>query len=1068
MSKDGSAPFGATDQPGDDSGPSNGIVRTNDIITYDVNVNVVGGTAENETFTLTAPEGTEWLQLPTECTGGGSRINGRQLICNLGSLTNQSQVVQPSLRVTGAKQNGDTVQVTGTVTADNATTPNVPAPNPPITRVSAAPRFDLVKDRFEHRSVAAAAPDGTSGRVFYYPIAIENTPRDPSIPHRLGAEQLRSPLSFTDDISQILEGVASPDARLYTWGKDGPGCWLPSYEKFGAGDQPGGAGGGPAFVTDSGAVSCAQSASGANIDVTLTGTDTSATHVPSRALWNSLPAGNGYVASIMLAIWIPDTDLRAAADATGGVVRMKDTLTGFSPTSTSGQTNVDPPANNSYQMSNKLSMGLGYDKNFVLTDNDRYYAPGSQVLAYVIARNQGLGVVDPQIACDVFDKTQMTIVAARADPEPAGTKVQYAAQPTRQTPQQMATQTCGDTDGPWYDGITAVPGGAAAVGRVRVVGPVAGQSARYLNMEFRIRDDARLDDRVRNYGAYQDANTNNGNWTLTGSNPDLADCCLADYLLLSPVLARIVKKTVDPGTNASTTQNKDQIVTAGTTAKFALYPSLTSGGKPPGPQDVTVVDTLPKYLQYVSGSATREPSSVVENPDGTTTITWVYPQTVPGTSIAPITFEVRADPAAPAGDLVNKAVIGTPLDTSAEKERTAQRQLTVVEGKGLIVSKRVVKPTVIIGDRMEYTLTADNRTSSALSTIDIIDVLPHRGDNRNPASGFTGRAELAAAPTPTPAGGTLRYTKAAPNGISLNPNAASNGPGGTSTWCVEADFGTTGCPTGLAEATAFRYDKPGPIAPSAGVSLGISLRNTDQAAGDVYTNRAGAAAPEIALPVESPDVPVRVVAGCAGDFVWLDEKRTGVQSGNDPAVPDVTVTLTGTDDLGGQVRRTTKTGKDGKYRFGNLRPGTYTATFTQPIGYTFTTKNAGTDPASNSVAGSNGAGDPFTLNKDTTDSGALIGVNCDLNQDAGLIRQHQPTPPTPGPSPPTPSPSPPTPTPTPPTPTPTPPTPTTSVPPSDPVLPETGPNTVWPGLLAAGMIIAGIAIFLVARRRRDT
>ncbi|MGI9601166.1 MAG: SdrD B-like domain-containing protein [Acidimicrobiales bacterium] len=50
-------------------------------------------------------------------------------------------------------------------------------------------------------------------------------------------------------------------------------------------------------------------------------------------------------------------------------------------------------------------------------------------------------------------------------------------------------------------------------------------------------------------------------------------------------------------------------------------------------------------------------------------------------------------------------------------------------------------------------------------------------------------------------------------------------------------------------------------------------------------------------------------------------------------IPNTTMTLTGTDDLGNPVSATTTTGVDGDYSFAVLRPGTYTVTETQPIGY---------------------------------------------------------------------------------------------------------------------------------------
>ena len=67
--------------------------------------------------------------------------------------------------------------------------------------------------------------------------------------------------------------------------------------------------------------------------------------------------------------------------------------------------------------------------------------------------------------------------------------------------------------------------------------------------------------------------------------------------------------------------------------------------------------------------------------------------------------------------------------------------------------------------------------------------------------------------------------------------------------------------------------------------------------------------------------------------VFTDNNNDGVQQWDEKGISRVKVTLTGTDDLGNAVQLTTITSRWGTYEFGNLRPGTYTITETQPMCY---------------------------------------------------------------------------------------------------------------------------------------
>ncbi len=73
-------------------------------------------------------------------------------------------------------------------------------------------------------------------------------------------------------------------------------------------------------------------------------------------------------------------------------------------------------------------------------------------------------------------------------------------------------------------------------------------------------------------------------------------------------------------------------------------------------------------------------------------------------------------------------------------------------------------------------------------------------------------------------------------------------------------------------------------------------------------------------------------ASIAGN-VYYDANNDGVFQNTESPIPGTRVTLTGTDDLGNAVNTSTNTLADGSYFFGDLRPGDYKLTETQPAGY---------------------------------------------------------------------------------------------------------------------------------------
>lgn len=109
------------------------------------------------------------------------------------------------------------------------------------------------------------------------------------------------------------------------------------------------------------------------------------------------------------------------------------------------------------------------------------------------------------------------------------------------------------------------------------------------------------------------------------------------------------------------------------------------------------------------------------------------------------------------------------------------------------------------------------------------------------------------------------------------------------------------------------------------------------------------------------EIPPSTISG----FVYVDVDTNGTRNG-EPGINNVTVTLTGTNDLGQAVNATVQTDASGAYRFTNLRPGTYTVTEpNQPPATTNGQTNPGPVP---------GGGTPGSSTPQTTTPSAIMNL----------------------------------------------------------------------------------------------
>ena len=270
--------------------------------------------------------------------------------------------------------------------------------------------------------------------------------------------------------------------------------------------------------------------------------------------------------------------------------------------------------------------------------------------------------------------------------------------------------------------------------------------------------------------------------------------------------------------------------------------------------------------------------------------------------------------------LTNRAVFALPGSGTALTSSPVI--VTVVEPR-LGLTKDIVQTLADAGDLMDVVLIATNTGTGAAYDVAVRDPLP-------PALFAGASVQLGSAGVDYPSGFTAAY------------DADSN--------AVVYSSGT------VAAGGSARFVFHVPLA--AGVLPGTIVTNTAQVA--QYTTLSNAVPNERYEPVTQAVDTVTIRTSSVSGFVYGDSNNNGVKNNGEPAITNVTITLCGTNHLGGLVSLTTATTADGSYAFAGLRPGAYTLTETQPTNW---------------IDGSETVGTPFggAVNN-AADSQAIIGL----------------------------------------------------------------------------------------------
>jgi uncharacterized repeat protein (TIGR01451 family) len=904
-----------TNNPGGTSA-TNGRVRTNDYIRYKFNYSVNSSTPSYSTtpqFTTQLPAGIIWTTLPGQCLNPVANTNSpsatqsafstdkTKLTCYLGPQAAPiSSAFTADALVGGNVANATSVNPTSTLACTNCIA-TVTDP-PTAVAVTALPRWNLRK------IISTNGASGANYLVTYsYIIGVDTDTGTNSLPVGLsptvGNEALANTITFTDDFTS----TPAVNYALSTCTTQNFASYPFSYYNA---THP------TRSVVNSGTPTCAQSdGAGTPITVTITGADTSLSNIPSAN-----QGGGGWPATRRTAIVNPVTLAVPLASIPAGGLPTTNTFTTFDPVSISGQSNFGAATENivDNSVNSNIPGYQGYfEKSYTKNPGDNpyvvfagttlsrwsgtgYVAPNEIFTSVERLFNQGAFALSNVAVCDIWDNSKSQLVditpgvAHQVKTTPTSGYPAYTVEygtasgiwpPASYPASASIASECGATTG-WYSTPDLAPGGRSTITKARLKvtgGTVPAAYDLYFYLKMRAVTGLATDTIIPNFGTYSSSDINSGAWASNTFVPtSISVPGNADKLRLGYAQARISKNTYPNNTPGSVTVPNGQI-------EYELTPNLTTNG-PGSVSGLTKVrDLLPPKLTFVAGSGlvngvansptTIEVCTAASTPNPLCTqasesvLTWDLGSQSTTVALPKIRFKATADATLNnAVTLRNTAIIETPEadPTSTLAERSATRDITTSLTQGLLLSKTAPVAQVLPNTPFQYVSTYRNTSTSPITSLDLIDVLPFVGDGsgsfgassngRAPATSFSGTLGLSALAATTSTA-TWYFTNAAAATINKDPSASTNlNPGsGGSIWCAGTTAGPDGsCGYSLSAATGIRLVDGVTFATNSTRSWTISLNPSGNKRKDVYTNDSTVKGASL-LPVISNDVTVEVI-----------------------------------------------------------------------------------------------------------------------------------------------------------------------------------------------------------------
>ncbi len=348
---------------------------------------------------------------------------------------------------------------------------------------------------------------------------------------------------------------------------------------------------------------------------------------------------------------------------------------------------------------------------------------------------------------------------------------------------------------------------------------------------------------------------------------------------------------------------------------------------------ITVVDTLPKYLRYKSGSSyfggaytqtsanggtqgaitggtLTEPTKVVTNLDGTQTLTWIIPDVLVGQPMEEIHFsavigqkgnEAQDVPLATTSLLNTAWISGTEdlREHTTANGNYATSGLTVTRGSASSFAKLTDTPLIEPNGTAAYQMIYSNNGAMQLKDMVLVDTMPANGGARGDT--FTGSYQVTSWRIDTDSLGGAEYlgniqlyytSNAAYANLSASGlKGVADAAGMTVEALLKRDFAkatiaSDGTVTDMNGKQPVMWVLMGSVQGGSSVRVRMETRAmpSDSSQPNVYYNM-------LSLGGSSTTVDVRTVRRSLEGLTWLDKGLNGIREGDEAQLSGVKVTL---------------------------------------------------------------------------------------------------------------------------------------------------------------------------------